>query len=55
MGRSRLHPLLRTPARCRGEVQLLNLYDQVGPPRDALGFSLFANMLTTPSARVPDF
>lgn len=46
---------VRTPARCRGEVQHLNLHDQVGPPRDASGFSLNANMLTTPSARVPDF
>lgn len=46
---------VKTPARCRGQVQLLNLHDQVGPPRDASGFSLVANMLTTPSAGVPDF
>ena len=44
----------KTPARCRGQVQLLNLHDQVGPPRDASGFSLHANMLTTSPTGVPD-
>jgi hypothetical protein len=44
---------LTTPARCRGPVELLNRHNQVGLPRGASGFSLDANMLTTPSARIP--
>ena len=36
--RSRFFPS-KAPARCRGQVQLLNLIDQVGPQRNASGFS----------------
>ena len=51
-GRSRLIRI-KTPARCRGQVQLLNLHDQVGLLRNASGFPRFANMHTALSAEVP--
>jgi hypothetical protein len=51
-GRSRLL-LFKAPTLCRGQVQLLNLFDQVGFLRNASGFSQFANMLTTLSAGTP--
>ena len=55
LGPVQIASVIKNPRKCRGQVQQLNLHNQVGLPRDASGFSLDANMLTTPSARVPDF
>lgn len=43
--------ILLIPPPNRGQVQLLNLADQGGLPRGISGFSLAANMHTTPSLR----
>jgi len=55
LGPVQIASVIKNPRKCRGQVQQLNLHNQVGLPRDASGFSLDANMLTTPSARVPYF